>query len=164
MNSVVMAARIAAIYPTFQARYEDETGQTLVNPHDAEFHLDETTYSIDVLGGENSKACEVALKRLEVPLTNRLGLKRNITCRETVIPVGEQIYVMGNATNIHQGDPQAAVGHTTVLGSGRDHLFLISNEKESDLLESLTWGMNLCLFGGPLVTTGCLLWMMRVYF
>lgn len=152
--------RIYDYESSFWFRLEDDTGETLINPNNAEFHLEDITYSMGVMDGENSEACENGLTRLKIPLKSRLGLKRIITARETVIPVSQYIYVMGNATHVNQSDFQGDKDPTVVIEKGRDHLFLISNERQSDLLGSLTWSMNFCLFGGPVISAACLLWLM----
>jgi len=79
---------------------------------------------------------------------------------------GEKLYVLGFAeSGLHLSPPdkEPTVPTKMILKKQEPHTFLISNKKEEDLVKGLIWVTRLKVFGGPVLTVACTLYLISIY-
>jgi hypothetical protein len=83
---------------------EDSTGKIIVDPSQANIlKYKENNYSISFFGGPDQKVASF-LSKNGINYKGFLGLKRNITCGELLIPIGEKVFVKGKAREYSETD------------------------------------------------------------
>ena len=128
----------------------DATGQVLVVPFGADLVLPDERVSRTSWLGELPPLAVAGLSRLGIASNGWMGNK-TLRCRESFILPDESIYVMGTALE-HQGMSHNTANESRLyIGSSRDHVFIISDRSEKDLLSRLTWQMWAGFIGGPVL-------------
>ena len=132
----------------------DATGRVLVVPLGANLILpDERSIRTSWLG-ELPPLAAAGLSRLGITAHGWMGDK-TLRCRESFILPDESIYVLGTALEHHGMSHHIANESRLYIGSSRDHVFIISDHSEKDLLSRLTWQMWAGLLGGPALAATC---------
>ncbi|MEP6890778.1 MAG: GIDE domain-containing protein, partial [Nitrospirota bacterium] len=116
----------------------DTTGRVLVVPLDAELILqDERTFRNDWLGALPPTTV-AGLQRLGITTERWLGNK-TLRCRESFIPQGEQVYVLGTAHEQRDAGDLIENSVRLYIGNSQEHTFIISDRTEKDLLSQMRW-------------------------
>lgn len=136
---------------------EDETGKVLINPIYAELFLRVDRQFRSGWGGAGQKELEAGLAELGIDTANFLGIGKSLRCMEIYIAPGDHTYVIGTACpdGIIETKSTQGCENLCIRKDGKN-FFCISDRSEKELLGSLIWKMMLCLYGGPILTLGCL--------
>ena len=132
----------------------DATGRVLVVPLGANLMLPDERVSRTSWLGELPPLAIAGLSRLGISAHGWMRDK-TLRCRESFILPDESIYVLGTALK-HQGMSHNTANESRLyIGSSRDHVFIISDRSEKDLLSRLTWQMWAGFIGGPVLVVTC---------
>ncbi|MBN1586910.1 MAG: hypothetical protein JW937_05705 [Candidatus Omnitrophica bacterium] len=143
---------------------EDETGKVLVDPAKADWHLEARQYQTGPFSGDTEESCLRGLEVLGVQARSRAGLRRRFTCEEWTLRGKEDVYVLGTASNIPQGQREGLGNENVIVGKGEGRPFYISDKPENAFVGDLGIELGLCLYGGPALTVVCLAVFMLRYF
>jgi Zn-finger nucleic acid-binding protein len=116
----------------------DTTGQVLVAPFGAELILQEERIVRNDWLGALPPTTVAGLQRLGITTEHWLGSKP-LRCRESFIPQDEQVYVLGTAHEQRDAGNLIDNSDRLYIGSSQDHMFIISDRTEKDLLSHMRW-------------------------
>lgn len=144
---------------------EDDTGKILIDPREAELHLNrDREFRTHIGSSDQEETFKEGLMRVGIDPKGFLGLGgRSLRCDETFIEPGDKIYVMGTAKD-NPEVRRAAVGADNLYIGKDEQFFCISDKSEKILLESLTWRMWASIWGGPILAIGCLYFLVNHLF
>ena len=139
----------------------DETGRVLVDPRGADCSLDtDHSYTMETF---TSSAQEVrfkaGLERIGISSTS-FFFERPLRATEIYISPGDSLFILGCATPRQQHGGSASNAENLVIGKGAEW-FSISERSEREMLSSLWWQMYGMIFGGPVLTVGCLWYLLH---
>ncbi len=116
----------------------DTTGRVLVMPHDAELILQEERIVRNDWLGALPLTTVAGLQQLGITTERWLGSK-TLRCRESFILQDEQVYVLGTAHEQRDAGDLIENSARLYIGSSQDHMFIISDRTEKDLLSHMRW-------------------------
>ncbi|MEO8047737.1 MAG: GIDE domain-containing protein [Nitrospirota bacterium] len=116
----------------------DTTGRVLVVPFGAELILQEERIVRNDWLGALPPTTVAGLQRLGITTERWLGNK-TLRCRESFIPQGEQVYVLGTAHEQRDAGDLIENSVRLYIGNSQEHTFIISDRTEKDLLSQMRW-------------------------
>ncbi len=131
---------------------EDDTGCVMVLPQGAEFISGDTyTYTT----GWGSPLTGNLMSFMDRNAISYKGFLGNYTLRftERTIKPSQSVYVLGTAKKIQN---TSGLEDVVVAKGETESTFIISNESQKDLDETLGWQIVMGVFGGAALTVGCL--------
>ena len=107
-------------------------------PQDAELILQKERIVRNDWLGALPPTTVAGLQRLGITTEHWLGSK-TLRCRESFIPQDEQVYVLGTAHEQRDAKDHVENSARLYIGSSQDHMFIISDRTEKDLLSHIRW-------------------------
>ena len=84
----------------------------------------------------------------EIELFHKNGSKKRIEIKETYIPVGKNLYIMGIAKK-HKTDNSKSIQQDYIIGyQYRQKIFYISDKSEKNILKNSVHNNRIMIFGG----------------
>jgi len=128
---------------------DDGTGKILIDARGA--NLENLTRKIDVDILDETDLSDTLLdycKLNEIELFHKNGSRKRIEIKETYIPLGQDLYVMGIA-NKHKTDNSGSIQQEYIIGyQYRQKIFYISDKSETDILKNSVQNNRIMIFGG----------------
>ena len=135
---------------------QDDTGQVLVVPFDAQLILPDNRTTRNNWLGTLPEETILGLLKLGVPVEGWFG-EKTLRCSESCILPDETVYVLGTAQENKSAADSMENSARLYIGSSRDNEFIISDRSEKELLSTLRWQVYAFLGGGPALAVLCLL-------
>jgi hypothetical protein len=140
---------------------KDATGVVQVFPHGADLILqDARTYRNDWLGTLPLNVT-TGLAALGIAGAGWLGQK-TLRCHESCLLPGAPVYVLGTAQE-NTAAENSINESRLFIGQGPDAPLFISDRGEQEMLTHWERQMHVYLWGGPILTVGCLLVILKWY-
>jgi len=128
---------------------DDGTGKILIDARGA--NLENLTRKLDIDVLDQTDISETILeycKMNEIELFHKNGSKKRIEIKETYIPLGQNLYMMG-VVNKHKSDNSESMQQKYIIGyQYRQKIFYISDKSETDILKNSAYNSRIMIFGG----------------
>ena len=128
---------------------DDGTGKILIDARGA--NLENLTRKLDIDISDETDLSSTILdycKMNEIELFHKNGSKKRIEIKETYIPLGKDLYIMGIA-NKHKSDNSEPMQQKYIIGyQYRQKIFYISDKSETDILKNSAHNNRIMIFGG----------------
>jgi len=143
---------------------EDRTGRVLVCPAGAELHVHTDHKFSNGIGARDKDLFLAQLVSLGIETQGFMGFGKQLRCEEAYLLPGDPVYVIGTVQSnpIVQGSAQGF--ENICIAAQPGSFFLLSSESEKHVLGEFSGKMYLFLYGGPILTVGCLFFLIAHYF
>ncbi len=140
----------------------DTTGRVLVVPFGAELILQEEHIVRNDWLGALPPTTVAGLQRLGITTERWLGSK-TLRCRESFILQDEQVYVLGTAHEQRDAGDLIENSARLYIGNSQDHMYIISDRTEKDLLSHMRWQVMAYGTVGVALAAFCLIGFAKYY-
>ena len=128
---------------------DDGTGKILIDARGA--NLENLTRKLDIDISDETDLSSTILdycKMNEIELFHKNGSRKRIEIKETYIPLGQDLYVMGIA-NKHKTNNSGSIQQEYIIDyQYRQKIFYISDKSETDILKNSVQNNRIMIFGG----------------
>ena len=128
---------------------DDGTGKILIDARGA--NLENLTRKLDIDISDETDLSSTILdycKMNKIELLHKNGSKKRIEIKETYIPVGQNLYIMGIAKK-HKTDNSKSIQQDYIIGyQYRQKIFYISDKSEKNILKNSVHNNRIMIFGG----------------
>ena len=135
---------------------DDGTGSILIDARGA--NLENLTRSIDIESRQGESTITDTIleycKQRGIELYRKNGTLKNIEFKETHIPVGQDLYIMGIASKNKYKDPASkSEQNDNMIGyQFRQRIFYISDKSEKEILTNSVQNSRIMLIGGMVLS------------
>lgn len=131
-------------------KLDDGTGKILVDARGA--NLENLTRSLDIQNDKSliSKTILEYCKKREIELYHKSGSIKNIELKETHIPIGQDLYIMGiaNRNKYKENISDSEEEENMIEYQHRQRIFYISDKSEKEILLHSVQNTRIMIFGG----------------
>jgi len=138
---------------------KDETGTVLVDPAGARIEIPVDNEFNSSWGKDPPEQVKKFLNSQGLNFESFLGMNKTMRYREWFVEPGDKLYIMGTAEDnpyLEEATAKNSVEDIMIGKGAHEKNFYISDSEEKEILKKLKWKVIGGVFGGGLLTVGCL--------